>query len=389
MQKTSNGSSPTEDHPEGSGLLLVLGSSSGGVVRHVVQLAAEVAARLPVGSPVRIAGPSDHATLFDSFSYVNIPIGASPHPRDLLNIAKLRRDLRLTAVVHAHGLRAGALTALAARTLGKSRRPRLVITLHNVAVGSRSTRFISRLLERVVARGADVVFGVSSDIVVSAQKLGARVAMRALIPAPNGFASPACSVEQVRAGLGLSASTKIVLTVGRLAPQKGLHTLLAASQLLGLARSLHNSSAKSDFVWLVAGAGPLKAKVAKQIDTEKLPVRLLGARTDVPDLLAVADVVASTAVWEGQPIGIQEALHAGAAIVATDAGGTREVTGESGAVIVPVGAAQLIANEIAVFLDDDDARHEQGRTAQLRARELPGPADMAQQMMRAYGWSQS
>ena len=51
-------------------------------------------------------------------------------------------------------------------------------------------------------------------------------------------------------------------------------------------------------------------------------MRLLGHRADVPDLLAAADVVVSSAVWEGQPVGIQEALHAGAAVVATDVGGT-------------------------------------------------------------------
>ena len=60
-----------------------------------------------------------------------------------------------------------------------------------------------------------------------------------------------------------------------------------------------------------------------RIDAEHLPVRLLGHRDDVPDLLAAADVVVSSAVWEGQPVGIQEALHAGAAVVATDVGGHR------------------------------------------------------------------
>ncbi len=389
MTSTSNHSASEHEGRAGRGVLLLLGSSSGGVVRHVLQLASEIARLASPTTPIRIAGPVDHAAFFDRFSYVHVPIGARPHLRDLSNIILLRRELQTIGIVHAHGLRAGALAVLAARSLQRFRRPRLVVTLHNVAIGSPSTRVISRLLERIVARGADTIFGVSSDIVESAQTLGATSARRALVPAPNGFASPSRSAEKVRAELGIPEMTKIVLTVGRLAPQKGLDTLLEAAQTLEAVRRLQSRDAKTDFTWLVAGAGPRRADLAKQIAAKNLPVRLLGARTDVPDLLAAADVVVSTAVWEGQPIGIQEALHAGAAIVATDAGGTRKVTGVAGAVIVPVGSSKGLAREIRVLLDDGEARRAQGKSAKSRAYELPKPADMAQQVLHAYGWLES
>ena len=65
---------------------------------------------------------------------------------------------------------------------------------------------------------------------------------------------------------------------------------------------------------------------------------LLGRRDDVADLLAAADVVVVASLWEGQPLAVQEALRAGPPVVATDAGGTAEVTGDA-AVLVPPGDA--------------------------------------------------
>ena len=93
---------------------------------------------------------------------------------------------------------------------------------------------------------------------------------------------------------------------------------------------------------LVAGDGPLERELAARITAEDLPVDLLGRRQDVPDLLRRADLVLSAARWEGQPVALQEALLAGRAIVATDAGGTRWVTGTA-AHLVPVGDAEALA----------------------------------------------
>lgn len=370
-------------------LLLVLGSSSGGVVRHVEQLVNEVSETLGADLDVRIAGPTDHAARFSGRGYALVPIGPRPQLRDLVNILSLRRRLRGANVVHAHGLRAGALTVLAASTLLAARRPRIVVTLHNVTVGSWRTRFISRVLERLVARGSQVVLGVSSDIVDSVRNLGTAAVTRALIPAPNGFAMADRSPEQVRTELGIAPTTSIILTVARLAPQKGLDTLLATAQVLkdGPGQGDWVNQPEFPFIWLVAGAGPRELELAERITEANLPVRLLGSRSDVADLLAAADVVVSTAVWEGQPIGIQEALHAGAAIVATDAGGTQEVTGDDGAVIVPVGDAQQAAIQTARLLADTGLRDAQRAAARRRAQELPSPADMTRQVLDAYGWS--
>ena len=102
------------------------------------------------------------------------------------------------------------------------------------------------------------------------------------------------------------------------------------------------------------GGRTARSGLAQRVDAERLPVRLLGRRDDVPDLMAAADVVVSTARWEGQPLGVQEALGLGAAVVATDVGGTREVTGDA-AVLVPWPTPRPSRPPSERLLDDPDA----------------------------------
>jgi glycosyltransferase involved in cell wall biosynthesis len=78
----------------------------------------------------------------------------------------------------------------------------------------------------------------------------------------------------------------------------------------------------------------------------------------------------SAAVWEGQPIAVQQALQAGCAIVATDVGGTAEVTGRA-AVLVPGADAPALAGALAALLADPAERARRGSLARARAAELP------------------
>jgi len=363
-------------------VLQVLGSSAGGVARHVAQVAGALGAPAPdgLGARVRVAGPAgladDVAPPGGRVAWSPVPITDRPRPADLAVVRRLRTLAAGADVVHAHGLRAGALAVLAARTLPRASRPRVVVTLHNLPVGGRAVRAVAAVLERVVARGADVVLGVSGDLVERARSLAARTVERALVPAPSR-PCPGVDAPGVRRDLGVPDGVALVVTVARLAPQKGLDTLLDAAARLAAARGGRTR-------WVVAGDGPLHDHLADRIADLGAPVSLLGRRSDVPDLFAAADVVVSTAVWEGQPISVQEALQLGAPIVATDAGGTREVTGDA-AVLVPVGDAAAIAAQVAALIADPAARAALAARARSRAAELPGLADVVGQLRRVYG----
>lgn len=349
-------------------------TSSGGVARHARQVAGLLAGD---GEQVLLAGPRE--VVADSpVPTAVVDIADRPRPGDLAAITRLRRLLRTADLVHAHGLRAGAAAVLATRALKAP--PAVVVTLHNLPVGGARVQAVARVLELIVARGADLVLGVSGDLVARAARLGAQTT-RALVPAPERPAPEAAAgpdadtSERLRADLGLGAEEALVLTVGRLAPQKGLDLLCDTAAAMLRAEP-------PAFRWVVVGDGPLLEDLRGRVLAEALPIVVAGRREDVPELNRAASVVVSTSTWEGQPLAVQEALQAGAAIVATDVGGTREVTGEA-AVLTPPEAGALAA-AVTGLLADPDRRERLREAARERAGRLPTPADVLDQLRSVY-----
>ena len=360
----------TDDAPR---VLLVLGTSGGGVGRHVRALEEGLAAQ---GIPVLVAGPAATREAFGFDRFTAVDVADRPRPAaDGRAVRTLRRLVRDADVVHAHGLRAGALAALARPGLRRGAGPRLVVTLHNALTATGVVAAVYAVLERIVARGADAVLVVSGDLGDRMRALGARRVDLAVVPAPVRAPTPGVTRDAVRAALGLPAGTALAVTVARLAQQKGLDLLLEAA-----------ARWRDDGVPVlvaVAGDGPLRAALQARADAEGLPVRLLGHRDDVPDLLAAADVVVSPSRWEGQPLSLREALRAGAAVVATDVGGVGAVTGDA-AVLVPYGDPGVLADAVAKVLADDDLAGSLRARAAGRARTLPTDADAVAQVLGLY-----
>ncbi|GAB3591566.1 glycosyltransferase [Angustibacter peucedani] len=360
-------------------VLLLLGTSGGGVARHVRALAASLQ---QAGHDVTVGAPS---SVHEEFDFAGtgaraevVEVRERPHPRgDVKAVGTIGHLADDADVVHAHGLRAGGLAVLALRR----RETPLAVTLHNAllaqGVGGSPVRAAYAVLERLVARGADVVLGVSADLEDRLRELGASDVRHAVVPAPAALRATS-TPARVREELDVDGRP-VVLCVARLAEQKGLPLLLDAVALL----PQPEPGALAPVV-LVAGDGPLRERLAARIEAEQLPVELLGWRDDVGDLLTVADVVVSSAVWEGQPIAVQQALQAGAAVVATDVGGTAEVTGDA-ALLVPGGDAPGLAAGLGRLLGDSRAREDLRRRARQRATELPDDDDARDAALDVYG----
>lgn len=346
------------------------GSSAGGIGGHMRSLASALAAdhRVIVAGPAGVIDGVDPAV-----RTVRIDISDRPQVGDARNLTKIRALARGADVVHAHGLRAGGLAALALSTPALAHTA-LVVTLHNAPVGSVGVRTVAGGLLRAIAARAAAVLGVSSDLVEWAASHGAAWSTRALIPAPS--TPPGTALHgTARRGLGLAPEHRLVLTVARLAPQKGLGLLADAAALL--------ADRAPEARWLVAGGGPLLDELADQVLGEDLPVILLGRRDDIPDLLASADVLVSTSAWEGQPINLQEGLAAGVPIVATDVGGTREVTGDA-ARLVSYPDPDAMATQITRILTEPALAAELSAAGRHRASQLPTHADALRQTLEIY-----
>jgi len=373
-------------------LLYVLGTTTGGVGAHVRLLAEALAGE---EWAVTVASPAAAEELFGLTStgaaFTPVEIGTGPRPaRDVGAVRALRAATRRADVVHAHGLRAGALAGLA---LGRRRRGRapLVVTWHNAVLPLRedapttdrwppgwrvptaARQRALTALERLAARRADVTLGASADLVVRAGALGAVDARLAPVAAPP-LPPPTREPAAVRAELG-AANRPIVLAAGRLAPQKGYGVLLDA------ARDWAHRDPPPLVV--IAGDGPEEQALRRRIADETLPVRLLGRRTDMADLLAAADVAVLTSTWEARPLVAQEALRAGVPLVATAVGGVPDLVGDA-ALLVPPGAGAAVARAVVQILDDPTLAADLGERGRRQAATWPGPDDTAAQLLAVY-----
>ena len=352
----------------------VLGTSTGGTARHVRTLAAGCAAR---GVAAGVFGPAqtDRDFAFSALagglvSFTPVEIADRPRvARDLRAIGRLRRLLAAWRpdVVHAHGLRAGALTAIAlpfVRPTVYHPRPALVVTVHNAPAAGGVTGAIYRVLELIVARGADLVLGVSPDLEERMRAAGAHRVGRALVPAAGVSAETPGPLS--RPGEE-DPARPVVLAAGRLAAQKGFGTLLEAAARW---RDL-----RPEPLLVIAGEGPLGAALKRQAARLGLDARFPGHRDDIPALLAAAAVFVLPSTWEGQPLILQEALRAGAPIVATRAGGTPVLTGEDAALLVPVGDPGRLADAVRSVLTDPALAARLRKAAVDRGNALPGEDD--------------
>ncbi len=370
----------------------VLGTSTGGTARHVRTLAAGCAAR---GVAAGVFGPAqtDRDFGFSRMAGGQVsftPVEIADRPRVAHDVRAIRRLRRLLAawrpdVAHAHGLRAGALTAVAlafVRPTVYHRRPALVVTVHNAPPAGGATGAVYRVLERIVAARADSVLCVSPDLEERMRAAGARRVGRAVVPAavpavdaPAATVSAETPAAQSLPG-GPAPGRPLVLAAGRLAAQKGFGTLLEAAALW---RDIRPGP-----LLVIAGEGPLAADLKGQAARLGLDARFPGHRDDVPALLATAAVFVLPSVWEGQPLILQQALRAGVPIVATRVGGTPVLTGEDAAVLVPPGDAPRLADAVRAVLTDEVLAARLRKAAAARGRALPSEDDAVAAALTEY-----
>jgi glycosyltransferase involved in cell wall biosynthesis len=352
----------------------VLGTSGGGTGSHVRMLADGCAAR---GIAVRVFGPAQTSRDFAFPGFTQVEVSDRPRAvGDPQAVLKLRRLLRGADVVHAHGLRAGALAAIALGTV--RRRPPLVVTVHNAPAAGGAIGAIYRMLELIVARRADSVLCVSADLADRMRAAGARRTALAIVPAPAPAppvpsagvpaGTPHAIAQDVPAGTPHAESGHpVVLAVGRLAAQKAFDVLIEA------AARWRDVQPRPRL--MIVGQGPLEAELKSQAASLGVQVEFTGQREDVPELLASAAVFVLPSRWEGQPLILQEALRAGAPIVATRTGGSPALTGEDAALLVPPGDAAQLAGAVRAVLTDAELAGRLRKAALNRARTLPGEDD--------------
>jgi glycosyltransferase involved in cell wall biosynthesis len=331
----------------------VLAASTGGIGRHVASLAPRLVA---LGHDVTVYGPAATAAAHD--------FGAVP----VRPPAALRHTVGLD-VLHAHGYKAAAAALPWARLRGVP----LVVTWHNAVLGAGPQAVAGRLLQRLVARGADLTLGASSDLVDEARRCGAREVALAPVAAPR---LPPAAVPRAtyRAALGLREEDRLVLTVGRLAPQKNLGMVLDVAAAL---------ADQPQVQFVLAGDGPLRAELEARVRADGSRVRLLGRVDDVASLLAAADVALLTSTWEARALVAQEALLAGLPLVSTRVGGIEELVGDAALLVGPRDVPAAV-QALRSLLEDPARAAELAAAGRRRAATWPDEDQVAADLAAVY-----
>lgn len=276
-----------------------------------------------------------------------------PDPRAVRRLALAARAAR-PHVIQSWMYHADLLALAARATLPRGERPKLVWGVRcsdmDVSRYGPALRLIIAACARLSARPDAVLVNSHAGRDVH-ERLGYRP--RRFEVVENGidterFRPDPVARAEIRRALGLAPDAVVLAHVARRDPMKDHESYLAA-----LDRMPH-------VVGLAIGLG-----------TESLPERpnlhKLGARTDVPRLLAASDfVVSSSAFGEGFPNVLAEGMATGAPAVATDVGDAARIVGDTGRVVKPRDADGLARAITELMGEDSTARA--ARRARARAR---------------------
>ena len=224
-----------------------------------------------------------------------------------LNMHRSRRNLFLLAallkniknfspdIIHAHGHKAASLLSTLKPCINQQ--AMLVATAHNV---KRNNKVLIKM---------DEVFVVSKGIAKAISPIHSHVVLNGIKTHQPGKLTKASFCES----LDLDPSLPLILGVGRLVPTKRFEYLLSAAE--GLAANI-----------VICGDGPEFNKLKQLAPTNCL---LAGHRTDIRDLLFVADFMVISADRDGFSLALIEALQSGLPVLSTAVPGAEDLLPET------------------------------------------------------------
>jgi glycosyltransferase involved in cell wall biosynthesis len=358
----------------------------GGAEQLLVTLAASIDKRRYDLRVCSLHGLDEESPVVRALRARNVPIytvpGATWHdPRHVAHVASLLRKHHID-IVHAHlpyattiGILAGAIT----------RRP-VVVTMHSVRDARRSLGGLKQMVQvETLRRGARVIIACAPEVGADAlQRL--RLPAHKLVVIPNGIDTRALASVDPRVAwscrcdlLGAHAGP-LVVTVGNLVPAKGHEQLVEATEQL----LVRFPEAR---VVIVGRAGHNETTVRDRITALGLKERVLlaGQRSDVPAVLAAADLFVLPSLWEGLPLAMLEAMAAGTPVVASAVGGVAGVLEDrvSGR-LVPAADARALALAMIEMLSLPESAQQMARRAREHVQATYGAEVWAGRLQAIY-----
>jgi len=126
---------------------------------------------------------------------------------------------------------------------------------------------------------------------------------------------------------------------------------------------------KKNIFFIIKGSGPLEdhlKKLAKSLNLRDDHIKFLGwsKYEDMPEYLHNSDIYVSTAISDGTPVSVLEAMACGKACIVTDVGGVSEwIKNDINGLLIPPGQPDILTEKIVELAENLEKRKELGKEA--------------------------
>ena len=291
--------------------------------------------------------------------YVEVLERGSFDPRIWSALRRLTVERNID-IIHGHDYKTDLLTWLLAR---QTRRAALSTAHGWAGLSPRERRIYYPANKHLLARFPRVI-AVSSRIRDELLRYGAEPARVSVVLNgidPARYRRDDARVAPARCALRLRPSDVALVTVGRLEAVKRFDLLIQAFAVAHRARS--------ECRLFIAGDGTERQALEAARDKHNLGEHcvFLGHAADPTDLYHAADLFVQSADSEGTPNAVLEAMAFEVPVVATDAGGTREVLRDGvDGIIVPTGRVDTLTAAIQTALEHPTEARMRARSARER-----------------------
>ncbi|MEZ4972130.1 MAG: glycosyltransferase [Cyclobacteriaceae bacterium] len=304
-------------------------------------------------------------------------MSASGNLAILLRIGKVKQYILTNKIdlIHCHLPWAG----LVGRVLQMNMRVPVLYTEHNK---QERYHMVTRWLNRITFNWQSAVISVSNDVT---QSIRSNVKVNIpLYDIPNGVNTEyfQCDSEmgmRVRSELGIPPQALVVGNVAVFRVQKRLKEWI----------DIFSKSSKKhlDLHGILVGDGPLKDDLVGHIRSLGLEdrIHLVGLRTDVRPWVSAMNIFMISSEFEGLPLALLEAMSMKCAIVATDAGGIKQVLkNDIDGLLTPVDQWQLLETKLNELILQPEKIAKLGDAARRKVIEEYGVSKMVVALERLY-----
>lgn len=286
----------------------------------------------------------------------NIPFARNPFDKNNVSAYKMLRKIineENFEIIHCHTPVGGVITRLAAKRLRK-KGTKVIYTAHGFHFynGAPLKNWLLYYpAEKLCSYWTDVLITINKEDHALAKK---KMKAKKIYYVPgvgidlHKFSNISVNKEEKRKELGVPDNAVLLISAGELNENKNHEIVI---------RAFNEFKAKDkDIYYIIAGSGNKKEfleNLIKSFNLEK-NIKLLGYRTDMPQLYAVSDIFVFPSLREGLSVALMEAMASGLAVVCSRIRGNTDLTDEDkGGVLFDPKSIEDISNALNMMLKSD------------------------------------